>query len=156
MILILVLIPSLVILDEKVEDRFEYPAEIDMTEFVSLSASPPPPLNYHLFGVLVFHGRDTHNQMSSFVKQGREGPWLRYDMNGHVAPVSSDREVLEGNYGGDRNRKHVMHLTYIREDSIDAFFAERDSTSPAFYSSCYIYFLAVLVLLTFFLTGWRC
>lgn len=104
----------------------------------------------------LFSGHERVEICVSVVKQGREGPWLRYDMNGHVAPVSSDREVLEGNYGGDRNRKHVMHLTYIREDSIDAFFAERDSTSPAFYSSCYIYFLAVLVLLTFFLTGWRC
>lgn len=106
-------------------DRFEYPVHLDMTEFLALSAPSSPPLNYRLFGVLVSQGND---QTTAFVKQGRDDSWLRYE-NGLVAPVSSIREVTQDNFGGTRRSKTAMHLTYIREDSIDEFFAEKDSTS---------------------------
>lgn len=69
-----------------------------------------------------------NDQVTAFVKQGRDESWLRYE-NGLVAPVSSIREVTQDNFGGSRRSKTAMHLTYIREDSIDEFFAERDSTS---------------------------
>ncbi|KZS99041.1 cysteine proteinase [Sistotremastrum niveocremeum HHB9708] len=129
----------------KINDRHEFPFEIDLGEFLSESADRSASWNYKLHGVLV-HSGDLHGgHYFALIKPDRETRWLKYD-DDRVTPVT-DREVLEENYGGEaingippitqRNQVRTMKrftnaymLVYIRESEIDnvlAPFTEKDT-----------------------------
>ncbi|KAJ7156042.1 hypothetical protein C8R43DRAFT_421204 [Mycena crocata] len=118
----------------KVNDRHEFPFEIDLGEFLDSSADRSKPWVYKLHGVLV-HSGDLHGgHYFALIKPDRETRWLKYD-DDRVTPVT-DKEVLEENYGGEafnglpptaqRNQVRAMKrftnaymLVYIRESAID-------------------------------------
>ncbi|KAF8522231.1 hypothetical protein BU17DRAFT_87330 [Hysterangium stoloniferum] len=130
----------------KINDRHEFPFEIDLSEFLEESARGEN-WSYKLHGVLV-HSGDLHGgHYFALIKPDRETRWLKYD-DDRVTPVT-DREVLEENYGGEahspngvlsppqRNQIRSMKrftnaymLVYIRETAIDevlAPFTEKDT-----------------------------
>ncbi|KAJ7285909.1 hypothetical protein C8J57DRAFT_1496609 [Mycena rebaudengoi] len=129
----------------KVNDRHEFPFEIDLAEFLDPSADRSKPWVYKLHGVLV-HSGDLHGgHYFALIKPDRETRWLKFD-DDRVTPVT-DKEVLEENYGGEafnglpptaqRNQVRAMKrftnaymLVYIRESAIDevlAPFTEADT-----------------------------
>jgi len=138
----------------KINDRHEFPFEIDLDEFLDASADRSQPWVYKLHGVLV-HSGDLHGgHYFALIKPDRETRWLKFD-DDRVTPVT-DKEVLEENYGGEalngmpptlqRNQVRAMKrftnaymLVYIRESAIDevlAPFAVDDT--PAHLSMCSI------------------
>ncbi|KAF9047647.1 cysteine proteinase [Panaeolus papilionaceus] len=118
----------------KINDRHEFPFEIDLAEFLDPSADRSQPWVYKLHGVLV-HSGDLHGgQYFALIKPDNETRWLKFD-DDRVTPVT-DNEVLEANYGGEglngipptlqRNQARTIKrftnayiLVYIRESAID-------------------------------------
>jgi ubiquitin carboxyl-terminal hydrolase 7 len=118
----------------KINDRFEFPFEIDLDEFLDETADRSKPWMYKLHGVLV-HSGDLHGgHYFALIKPDRETRWLKFD-DDRVTPVT-DREVLEENYGGEplngvvpqtqRNQVRAMKrftnaymLVYIRDTAVD-------------------------------------
>ncbi|KAJ8078640.1 ubiquitin-specific protease ubp15 [Marasmius tenuissimus] len=129
----------------KINDRHEFPFEIDLEEFLDPSADRSQPWVYRLAGVLV-HSGDLHGgHYFALIKPDRDTRWLKFD-DDRVTPVT-DKEVLEENYGGEplnglpptmqRNQVRAMKrftnaymLVYIRESAMDnvlAPFTEEDT-----------------------------
>ncbi|TFY56142.1 hypothetical protein EVJ58_g7817 [Rhodofomes roseus] len=131
----------------KINDRHEFPFEIDLGEFLDETADKSQPWVYKLHGVLV-HSGDLHGgHYFALIKPDRETRWLKFD-DDRVTPVT-DREVLEENYGGEalnglvspmqRNQVRAMKrftnaymLVYIRESAIDEVLApfKEEDTPP--------------------------
>ncbi|KAI6131824.1 hypothetical protein EV401DRAFT_1917805 [Pisolithus croceorrhizus] len=130
----------------KINDRHEFPFEIDLAEFID-DASPVRSESwlYKLCGVLVHSGDVNGGHYFALIKPDRETRWLKFD-DDRVTPVT-DREVLEENYGGEplnghlypmqRNQLRTMKrftnaymLVYVRDAMIDevlAPFKEEDT-----------------------------
>ncbi|KAJ3862479.1 hypothetical protein EV359DRAFT_74151 [Lentinula novae-zelandiae] len=129
----------------KINDRHEFPFEIDLGEFLDANADRSKPWKYRLTGVLV-HSGDLHGgHYFALIKPDRDTRWLKFD-DDRVTPVT-DKEVLEENYGGEplnglpptaqRNQVRAMKrftnaymLVYIRESAMDevlAPFTEEDT-----------------------------
>ncbi|KIY70003.1 ubiquitin carboxyl-terminal hydrolase 5 [Cylindrobasidium torrendii FP15055 ss-10] len=120
----------------KINDRHEFPYEIDLDEFLAPTADRSQPWVYKLHGVLV-HSGDLHGgHYFALIKPDRDTRWLKFD-DDRVTPVT-DREVLEENYGGEplnsgaqpnpqqRNQQRTVKrftnaymLVYIRESAHD-------------------------------------
>ena len=79
----------------KINDRHEYPLEIELTEF--LESPPSEPQIYALHGVLV-HSGDVHGgHYYAFIRPKSENKWFKFD-DDHVIPVNQS-EVMEKHYG---------------------------------------------------------
>ncbi|RIA93959.1 ubiquitin carboxyl-terminal hydrolase 5 [Glomus cerebriforme] len=118
----------------KINDRYEFPMEIDLEEFLSQDADRSKPHKYLLHGVLV-HSGDLHGgHYFALLKPEKDGKWFKFD-DDRVTPVI-DREVLEDNFGGEspnanpisairptgRNHKRFTNaymLVYIRESDVE-------------------------------------
>lgn len=130
---------------QQINDRHEFPFEIDLVEFLDDSADKTQSWVYKLHGVLV-HSGDLHGgHYFALIKPDRDTRWLKYD-DDRVTPVT-DREVLEENYGGEMSNGLVSNqqrnqvrqlkrftnaymLVYIRESAIDDVlppFTEKDT-----------------------------
>lgn len=137
----------------QINDRHEFPFEIDLSEFLEETADRSQSWVYKLHGVLV-HSGDLHGgHYFALIKPDRETRWLKFD-DDRVTPVT-DREVLEENYGGEalngipptlqRNQVRAMKrftnaymLVYIRESAIDEVLDPfKDEDTPPHLSLCF-------------------
>ncbi|GAA6000863.1 ubiquitin-specific protease UBP15 [Rhodotorula paludigena] len=83
----------------KINDRHEFPLEIDLEPYLDEKADRSESHLYKLHGVLV-HSGDVHGgHYFVLIKPSPDGRWLRFD-DDRVVPVT-DREVLEDNFGGE-------------------------------------------------------
>ena len=139
----------------KINDRHEYPFEIDLDEFLDANADRSQPWIYKLHGVLVHSGGLHGGRYWALIKPDRETRWLKFD-DDRVTPVT-DKEVLEENYGKgalsgvppDLQRNQARDVTgftsayvlvYIRESAIDKVLAPCTvDDTPAHLSMCSIY-----------------
>ncbi|KAI9136495.1 putative ubiquitin-specific processing protease 21 [Paraphysoderma sedebokerense] len=85
----------------KINDRHEFPTDIDLTEFLSeeAKASNPPPQKYRLHGVLVHSGDLSGGHYCAFIKPKIDGKWLKFD-DDRVTPATA-KEVFDDNFGGE-------------------------------------------------------
>ncbi|KAL7419595.1 ubiquitin-specific protease ubp15 [Cryptotrichosporon argae] len=131
----------------KINDRHEFPFEIDLEEFLDESADRSVSHKYKLHGVLV-HSGDLHGgHYFALIKPEKDGRWFKFD-DDRVTPVT-DKEVLDDNYGGDmlngmvpahqRNQARTLKkftnaymLVYIRESELDSVLAPfTEADTPA-------------------------
>ena len=86
-------------LTAQINDRHEFPFEIDLTDFLDEAADRTESCVYQLHGVLV-HSGDVHGgHYFVLIKPTADGEWFRFD-DDRVVRVT-DREVLEENFGGE-------------------------------------------------------
>ncbi|CAG8620867.1 1600_t:CDS:10 [Paraglomus brasilianum] len=122
----------------KINDRHEFPMEIDLEEFLSPEADRSQPHKYLLHGVLV-HSGDLHGgHYFALLKPEKDGRWLKFD-DDRVTPVT-EKEVLEDNYGGEHSAisppanirptgkigkrfTNAYMLVYIRASAVDEILA---------------------------------
>ena len=113
-------------LTSKINDRFEFPSEIDLNEFLDKTADRSKPWKYKLYSVLIHSGDSHHGHNYALIKPDRGAQWFKFD-DGRVTPVT-DREVLEESYGGGPSFSHeakprastnAYTLAYIRQEAID-------------------------------------
>ncbi|ORX89747.1 ubiquitin carboxyl-terminal hydrolase 5 [Basidiobolus meristosporus CBS 931.73] len=116
----------------KINDRHEFPLEINLDEFLSADADKSVPHNYLLHGVLV-HSGDLHGgHYFALLKPEKNGKWFKFD-DDRVIPVT-EKEILEDNYGGEslqpnqpglrqtyrmKRFTNAYMLVYIRESALD-------------------------------------
>ncbi|KIK98862.1 hypothetical protein PAXRUDRAFT_823415 [Paxillus rubicundulus Ve08.2h10] len=118
----------------KINDRHEFPFEIDLAEFIDEGPTKSENWVYKLHGVLVHSGDVNGGHYFALIKPDRDTRWLKFD-DDRVTPVT-DREVLEENFGGEplngipqplqRNQVRAMKrftnaymLVYVREIATD-------------------------------------
>ena len=83
----------------KINDRHEFPLEIDLTEFLAQDADQSQTCKYHLHGVLV-HSGDLHaGHYYALLRPEIDGFWYRFD-DDRVTRATL-KEVFEENFGGD-------------------------------------------------------
>ncbi|KAJ2388540.1 ubiquitin-specific protease ubp15, partial [Coemansia sp. RSA 2611] len=83
----------------KINDRHEFPPQIDLGEFLSEDADRSQPWTYRLHGVLV-HSGDLHGgHYFGLLRPTADDRWFRFD-DDRVVPVTRD-EVFEEYYGGE-------------------------------------------------------
>jgi ubiquitin carboxyl-terminal hydrolase 7 len=129
----------------KINDRHEFPFDINLEEFLDKNADRSQSWNYKLHGVLV-HSGDLHGgHYFALIKPDSKRRWLKFD-DDRVTPVT-DREVLEENYGGEalngvtspqqRNQVRAMKrftnaymLVYIRESAMDEVLTLTEEDTP--------------------------
>ncbi|KAJ3342286.1 hypothetical protein HDU93_002759 [Gonapodya sp. JEL0774] len=113
----------------KINDRFEFPPEIDLVDYLDEGADRTQKWNYICVGVLV-HAGDTHGgHYYAMIKPSKDGRWLKFD-DDKVVPVT-EREVYEENFGGESPHRlpgskpgfkrfvNAYMLVYMRETSMD-------------------------------------
>jgi len=119
----------------KINDRHEFPMDIDLAPYLTQEADRSESYNYKLHGVLV-HSGDLHGgHYFALLKPEKDGKWFKFD-DDRVTPVL-EKEVLEDNFGGEMqngnrdqlgNRAPVRAmkrftnaymLVYVRESRID-------------------------------------
>ncbi|KAJ1990060.1 ubiquitin-specific protease ubp15 [Dimargaris cristalligena] len=83
----------------KINDRHEFPYQIDLVDFLSPEADHVGSTLYHLHGVLVHSGDLSGGHYFALIKPEKDGRWFKFD-DDRVVPVT-DREVMEDNYGGE-------------------------------------------------------
>ncbi|KAG2019672.1 ubiquitin carboxyl-terminal hydrolase 5 [Coprinopsis cinerea AmutBmut pab1-1] len=119
----------------KLHDRFEYPARIDLAEFLSetvAAQSKSEPWVYRLHAVISHDGGIHGGQYLAYVQPDRQR-WLKFD-DDRVTPVI-EREVFEGNFGGypsgPNSGKSAYVLVYIRESAREFWEAPMELDVPA-------------------------
>jgi ubiquitin carboxyl-terminal hydrolase 7 len=89
----------------KINDRFEFPFEMDLAPYLEPSVDRSESWVYNLHGVLV-HSGDVHGgHYFVLIKPTADGNWLRFD-DDRVVKVT-DKEVLEDNFGGEMTSNGV-------------------------------------------------
>ncbi|KAJ1919474.1 ubiquitin-specific protease ubp15 [Mycoemilia scoparia] len=83
----------------KINDRFEFPFEIDLEEFLDSGADRSEPCVYRLHGVLIHSGDVSGGHYFAFLRPTENKKWYRFD-DDRVVPVLED-EVIDESYGGD-------------------------------------------------------
>ncbi|KAI8821452.1 ubiquitin carboxyl-terminal hydrolase 5 [Fimicolochytrium jonesii] len=108
----------------KINDRHEYPTEIELDGYLDPSVPQTVSQKYHLHGVLV-HSGDLHGgHYQAFLRPGLDEKWYKFD-DDRVTPASK-REVFDENFGGEfqsANRQglklkrftNAYMLVYIRD-----------------------------------------
>ena len=136
----------------KINDRHEFPFEIDLGEFLAEDADRSASHNYKLHGVLV-HSGDLHGgHYFALIKPEKDGRWFKFD-DDRVTPVT-DKEVLEDNYGGDipnglapsqrtqartlKKFTNAYMLVYIRETELDTVLAPFTESDTPPHLSAYL------------------
>lgn len=112
----------------QINDRHEYPAEIDLIEFMDESADTSQSYVYCLHAVLGHNGDTDVGSYFAYTKPSRDAQWLHFD-DTRVMPVMDSR-VFEHSYGGvsilrykctraGQRKTNAFSLIYIRKSMID-------------------------------------
>ncbi|CAG8473953.1 35423_t:CDS:10, partial [Racocetra persica] len=105
----------------QINDRYEYPMEIDLQGYLSSDSDKSKSYNYLLHGVIVHVGDFHGGTYYIFLKPEKNGKWFKFN-DEKIIPVI-DKEVLENNYGGKDPNVDInvtaCSLIYIRESDID-------------------------------------
>jgi ubiquitin carboxyl-terminal hydrolase 7 len=141
----------------KLNDRHEFPFEIDLGEFLNSSADRSKPWIYSLHGVVV-HDGDLHGgHYSTYIKPDRDTRWLRFD-DDKVTPAT-DKQALEENYGGKvrpprsqgeatKPFPNAYMLVYIRKSAMDDVLAPFSVNDiPPHISTLDLAYLSALILI---------
>ncbi|KAJ3058009.1 hypothetical protein HDU98_005868, partial [Podochytrium sp. JEL0797] len=109
----------------KINDRYEFPNEIDLAPFLMEGSVQQGSQKYLLHGVLVHAGDLTGGHYCGFLRAEKNGKWFKFD-DDRVTPVS-DLDATEENFGVDSTTKsklikrftNAYMLVYIRDTNAD-------------------------------------
>lgn len=101
--------------------RHEYPAEIDLAEFLDSTTDKTKSWAYRLHGIIIHDGNLGGGQYLTLFKPSRNGRWYKFDDD--RVTFAADYEVFDDNYGAgedsETRTKRAYVLIYIREPMID-------------------------------------
>ncbi|KAI0472166.1 hypothetical protein GGR56DRAFT_678006 [Xylariaceae sp. FL0804] len=124
----------------KINDRFEFPENLDLEPYLEKDADRSEPWIYKLHGVLVHSGDLNAGHYYAFLKPNKDGWFYKFDDD--KVTKATRRETLEENFGGQfkspyvqprpafQQKKPVMRqmnaymLVYIRESRLDQVLTE--------------------------------
>ncbi|CAG8712653.1 11386_t:CDS:2, partial [Acaulospora colombiana] len=102
------------------KDRFSFPSEVDMEEFLDPSADHSESHVYQLHAVIVHSGEPQGGHYYAFIRPNPRTRWLKFD--GELVIPASEREVFDDNYGSEL-QAHQEHTrsTHGRRDHTKEF-----------------------------------
>lgn len=136
----------------KGKDKHEYPSQIDLAEFLDVTADRSQSWVYNLFGVVVHSGDMTGGVYFAFIKPSRTEGWLK--LHDDQVTRAAEKEVFEGCYGGEpigstssldesntpdaqKTSTEAYMLFYIRDSVMDEVLKPVDNWEiPSHLSSC--------------------
>ncbi|GFR16255.1 ubiquitin carboxyl-terminal hydrolase 7 [Trichonephila clavata] len=105
----------------KINDRFEFPEQLNLEEFLK-SEEECPPAVYTLHAVLVHSGDNHGGHYVVFINPKGDGKWCKFDDD--VVSRCSKQEAVDHNFGGNEDDITVKHCTnaymlvYIKDSAI--------------------------------------
>lgn len=117
----------------KINDYFEFPAEVDLGEFLAPDADHSKSNIYDLYGVLVHSGGSMCGHYYAFLRISQDPQWYKFD-DQNVTKVTAD-EAIKNNYGGmdgshERTYSGYMLIYVRREDAPVIFEPISDDSVP--------------------------
>jgi ubiquitin C-terminal hydrolase len=115
----------------KINDRFEFPSEIDLAEFLALTA-PSQPTCFQLVGVLVHEGAAYSGHYYAFLRPSPDPQWYEFDDD--TVRRAIPQEAIDNNFGGKKRKQgwrsardiSGYFLVYVRVDALDKVFQPID------------------------------
>ncbi|KAF0546333.1 cysteine proteinase [Gigaspora margarita] len=89
----------------KINDRYEFPIEIDLQKYLSPEADRSKRYKYLLHRVIVHSGDSNRGYYYALLKPKKNRKWLKFN-DDFIIPVT-DKEVLESSYGGEDPNVHL-------------------------------------------------
>jgi len=115
----------------KIEDRLEFPLELNISDYLHKKPSTEDAATYHLYSIIVHEGGINHGHYYSYIRPKissyyQEDPskreWFKFN-DDVVSLVDSEEDMLESVYGpsGNSNTSRpptAYMLTYIRDSDL--------------------------------------
>lgn len=104
----------------KINDRFEFPEQLDLDEYLKEKESTPA--TYTLHAVLVHSGDNHGGHYVVFINPKGDGKWCKFDDD--VVSRCTKQEAIDHNFGGNDDDIGVKHCTnaymlvYIRDSEL--------------------------------------
>lgn len=83
----------------KLNDKFEFPEEIDLAPYLAEDQDKSKPLVYQLHDVVVHHGSASFGHYYAFIRPSAEDQW--YKFNDSTVSKSSKESAIDDNFGGE-------------------------------------------------------
>jgi len=108
----------------KINDSIVFPAEIDLSPFLSSDSEQKDPQVYELFGVLVHHGSAGFGHYYAFLRTSGDKQWYEFD-DSSVSKATFNQAVIN-NYGQSKGKGSSFSgymLVYVRKSEIESIFS---------------------------------
>ena len=112
----------------KVDSSFEFPVELDLSEF---SPKSKQCLKYQLYGVFVHDGHAGGGHYYVYLRPGCQNKWYRF--NDSLVHIVDERTAVARNFGGSALQKCTFSaymLMYVRSDCIKDLFSSERTAIP--------------------------
>lgn len=103
----------------KIDSRFSFPLELDMSEFLNEKSKGKHP-TYRLYGVFVHSGHAGGGHYYVYLRPMCGQKWYRFDDSN--VQVVDERTAVENNFGGLDKEYSAYMLMYVRNDSVQQLF----------------------------------
>jgi hypothetical protein len=113
----------------KVNSRFEFPSEVNLSKYLSVDADHTVCTDYALVGVLVHAGGSFGGHYYAFLRPTGDDAW--FEFNDSSVTRASAEDAIDANFGGEGHFSAYM-LVYVRQDELSRIFQPvPDSLIPA-------------------------
>ena len=99
----------------KINDRFEFPKEINLEPFLAKEVDRSKSYIYDLYGVLVHSGGVSYGHYYAFLRTSTDPQW--YEFNDSTVSKVDEKKAIEDNFGGQQVKSFSAYfLIYVRRD----------------------------------------
>lgn len=99
----------------KINDKFEFPEEIDLDRFLAKDGDRSKPNVFQLFGVLVHSGGVSAGHYYAFLRTSEDPQW--YEFNDSTVSTVTKEKAINDNFGGGDTRYSYGYSSYQRSYS---------------------------------------
>lgn len=128
-------------------NRYEYPAEIDLEEFLDSTADKTMSWVYKLHGIIIHDGTMKGGQYVTIFKPSRDGRWFKFEDD--RVTYATNYEAFDDNFGHGEDSttrtKCAYYLIYILESMIDQILAPVTEADVPSYISPYLIVLLIRI-----------
>lgn len=101
---------------EKVNDKFEFPKQIDLSPFL-VSPEPGKSYLYDLYGILIHYGGVYGGHYYAYLRTTTEQKWFKF--NDSCVTIEDEKAAIDDNFGGDGKMYSAYMLVYVSHDSAE-------------------------------------
>jgi ubiquitin carboxyl-terminal hydrolase 7 len=114
----------------KVDDRFEFPEQLNMASYLARKA-PPQCSMYQLFGVLVHYGTAIGGHYYAYLRPNCGAKWFKF--NDSLVTEADSQKAIRENFGGDLYGSRTTYFSYQKiYSAYMLFYVRNDAVSEVF------------------------